>query len=113
MIRIKRDIEELVALADVFNRCKNKTQNEVKEELSSLSSVLNYRADRLGIAHDEKFRNVNGMNMTYQNMVYVMTNGQQGLLFRIKSSGSCSKEEELQRRSFAPAQVSAPPRCAT
>lgn len=79
MVRVKWDIEELVALADIYIHSKGKTQNEIKDELESLSIGLNHRADQLGIIHDNKYRNMNGMNMTHQNIIFVMTNGQQGL----------------------------------
>lgn len=41
--------------------------------------MLERRAQRLHIAHDEKFRDMNGMRLMYQNVTYVATDGQQGM----------------------------------
>lgn len=79
MIKIKWDVEELVALCDICRTRFNKTPQEIDDELIALSKTLNLRANRLGISHDEKFRNVNGMRLMYQNMLYVATNGERGL----------------------------------
>ena len=79
MIRVKWDIEELVALIDIYRRSSSKSNDEIKSELSELSQILQKRADHLGIRHDEKFRNMSGMAMMYENVVYVATKGQKGM----------------------------------
>ena len=53
--------------------------SDLNAELSELSRILNRRADILGIAHDEKFRNLNGMKCIFQNVRYLATNGETGL----------------------------------
>ena len=79
MIRIVWDTEEMVALADICLRRDEMTKVQIEEELKALSEALVYRADKLGIAHDEKYRNYNGMKYTYQNMLYVITDGKEGM----------------------------------
>lgn len=79
MTKVGWDVEELVALIDIYRRSEGKTRDTIDEELMNLSMILNKRAERLEIAHDEKFRNLNGMKMMFQNVVYIATNEQQGL----------------------------------
>lgn len=79
MIKVSWDVEELVALIDVYRRSEGKSNDQIDAELLALSKVLTKRADKLGIAHDEKFRNFNGMKMMFQNVVYIATDGQQGM----------------------------------
>lgn len=78
MIRVSWDVEELVALIDLHQRVENSNVN-VEDELKLLSDRLIRRADRLGVEHDDKFRNLNGMKMMYQNVQYIMSNGRYGL----------------------------------
>lgn len=79
MIKVNWDVEELIALIDIYRRSEGKTGDQINAELLTLSNTLTYRANKLGITHDEKFRNLNGMKMMFQNVVYTATNGQQGL----------------------------------
>ena len=79
MKRIKWDAEEYLPLIDVYIRTTNDPSLDVIEELGKLSELLNRRADLLGIPHDEKFRNLNGMKLMYQNVVYIATNGATGM----------------------------------
>ena len=79
MIKASWDVEELVALIDVYRRSGRKTSEAIDGELLSLSTILHERAERLEIAHDEKFRNLNGMKMMFQNVAFIATGGQQGL----------------------------------
>lgn len=79
MIKVAWDVEELVALIDVYRKSDGKTTDQIEKELMDLSKSLTLRAQKLGIKHDEKFRNLNGMKMMFQNVVYTATNGQQGL----------------------------------
>ncbi len=79
MIKVNWDVEELVALIDIYRRSKGKPNNQIDAELLALSKALTKRADKLGIEHDEKFRNFNGMRMMFQNVVYIATDGQRGM----------------------------------
>lgn len=79
MKRIKWDIEEVVAMVDLYFRFENEEITNLDEELKNLSKKLNRRADVLGIAHDEKFRNLNGMKCIFQNVRYFATDGETGL----------------------------------
>lgn len=79
MIKVNWDVEELVALIDIYRRSEGKLNDQIDAELLALSKALTKRADKLGIEHDEKFRNSNGMKMMFQNIVYIATDGQQGM----------------------------------
>ena len=79
MLRVNWDIEELVAIIDLCVNREGKKTETISEELEELSSALNIRADKLGIPHDDKFRNLNGMKMTYQNVLFVISKGEIGL----------------------------------
>lgn len=79
MIKVNWDVEELVALIDVYRSSGNMSAAAIEENLSALAERLVKRADKLGIAHDEKFRNLNGMKMMFQNVVFIATEGKQGL----------------------------------
>ena len=63
MMKIGWDVEELVALIDIYRNSSEKSAAQIEKELLTLSYVLIRRANTLGIAHDEKFRNLNGMKM--------------------------------------------------
>lgn len=79
MIKVNWDVEELVALIDVYRSSGNMSAAAIEENLSALAERLVKRADKLGIAHDEKFRNLNGRKMMFQNVVFIATEGKQGL----------------------------------
>lgn len=79
MIKVNWDVEELVALIDVYRSSGNMSAAAIEDNLSALAERLVKRADKLGIAHDEKFRNLNGMKMMFQNVVFIATEGKQGL----------------------------------
>ena len=79
MKRIKWELEEAVAIVDLYFRFERGTVSNLKSELSELSRILNRRADMLGIVHDEKFRNLNGITCVFQNVRYYATNGRRGL----------------------------------
>ena len=79
MIKVNWDVEELVALIDIYRRSVGKSTDQINAELLELSNALVARANRLGIVHDEKFRNLNGMKMMFQNVNYIATNGEQGM----------------------------------
>ncbi len=79
MIRVKWQLEEIVALVDLYKRtvCLDKAARVT--EIEKLSILLNRRADVLGIKRDEKYRNITGITMMYENVRYVATNGEKGL----------------------------------
>ena len=66
MKKIPWDMEEMVALADLYYRYENGMISNLSKELYDLSKCLINRADLLMITHDEKYRNVNGINMIFQ-----------------------------------------------
>lgn len=78
MLKVKWDIEEAVALMNLYfeNDCKIPVE---PEKVKRLSTLLNKRAKLLGLETDDKFRNVPGLNMQLACMHYVATNGQEGL----------------------------------
>lgn len=78
MKRIPWDIEEMVAMVDLYYRYVNGMIPNLSNELHKLSERLINRADILMIEHDNKYRNTNGMNMIFQNVKYVDTNGETG-----------------------------------
>jgi len=80
VIKVKWDIEEMVALCDLY--LKNKKSPpllDIRSELLKLSDILNRRADILGIEHDDKFRNVSGLKMIMENIRFVDEQGKDGL----------------------------------
>ena len=79
MIKVSWDVEELVALIDVYRNSMEKSSEEIENELLALSKAFVERAKRLGIEHDEKYRNMNGMKMMFQNVVFVASNGDRGM----------------------------------
>lgn len=79
MIKVPWDVEELVALIDLYRKSAILKTFDLESELQILGDRLKKRADKLGITHDEKFRNYNGMKMMYLNIVYLATDGKYGL----------------------------------
>ena len=79
MIKVSWDVEEFVALIDIYRKSTDKSSTEIIEALSKLSVALRKRAEVLGIPHDEKYRNLNGLKIMYQNVRYIATNGQCGM----------------------------------
>ena len=80
MIKISWDVEELVALIDIYRRnMSSSSKIDINSELQQLSIALNKRAELLGIIHDDKYRNLNGMKLMYQNVAYIATGGTQGM----------------------------------
>lgn len=69
------DFEEMVAMVDIYMRHKNGTNTQtLKKDLEDLSIA----ADMLGIEKGDNFRNYNGMNMIYHNLMSADTNGKKG-----------------------------------
>lgn len=80
MKRIRWELEEVVAMVDLYYRDKNgSVESNISDELKELSKKLNKRADMLGIDHDEKYRNYNGMKIIFQNVRYADTDGEEGM----------------------------------
>lgn len=79
MIKVSWDVEELVALIDVYRKSKGKSAEQIERELLELSNSFATRAQRLGIEHDEKYRNLNGMKMMFQNVAFVASGGEHGM----------------------------------
>lgn len=71
MIKVNWDVEELVALIDVYRRSDEKSAEQIEVELLALSKAFVERA--------EKYRNLNGMKMMFQNVAYVASNGDHGM----------------------------------
>lgn len=78
-MRIKWDIEEMIALVDIFFLYKYGKITDLDRELTKLSLVLIRRADMLGIKHDEKYRNANVIRMIFANIQYVDSKGKEGM----------------------------------
>ena len=75
----KWDIEEWIVLVKLYYENKDKTRTDLHDAVSLMSLVLNRRADSLGIEHDEKYRNINGLAMQFDRIKYIDTNGAKGL----------------------------------
>lgn len=97
MIKVSWDVEELVALIDVYRNSMEKSSEEIENELLALSKAFVERAKRLGIQHDEKYRNLNGMKMMFQNVVFVASNGDHGM-----SAASSSMRKVFDMMSSSP-----------
>ncbi len=78
MIRVKWNMEEAVALCDLYIK-SGFSLNIGKNELEGLSAVLNKRAEIKGIVVDDKFRNISGLLMQIRCIHYVTTGGKEGL----------------------------------
>lgn len=77
--QMKWDLHEEILLVDLYYKNKNGLIQNYDEKVEMLSSVLNKRADLLGIIKDEKFRNVTGIKMKLQNIAFVDSLGELGL----------------------------------
>lgn len=93
MIKVPWDLEEVIPLVDVCARRENGELDgkNFTEELQHISLLLNRRADILGIVHDEKFRNYNGIRKQYFFRILVaFTDGEKG------SEKGCPREIDYQ-----------------
>ena len=77
MIRVRWQLEEAVALMDVYFRYGG-TLRIPEDELLHLSRLYQNRARILGLRVDEKFRNLAGMQMQMGCIHYVVTDGKEG-----------------------------------
>lgn len=75
--RIPWSKHEIALLFMAYERVAN--GSNIKEQASWLSSTLHRLASIKGIAVDETFRNINGMNMQLGNIQYLFTGGEKGL----------------------------------
>ena len=78
MIRVRWELEEAVALFDLY--FKNGASLSIpEEELLEISKAYHNRANQLGLVVDDKFRNLNGLKMQIGCIHYVVTEGRSGL----------------------------------
>ncbi|MBQ8011870.1 MAG: hypothetical protein IJ265_09975 [Oscillospiraceae bacterium] len=77
--KIEWAVEEMVAMVDLYYRDKNGEAEDLSAELERLSIKLNDRADKLHIEHDEKYRNLNGMKMIFENVRHIDMKDSAGL----------------------------------
>ena len=66
-------------MIDTYRKSSEKSAAQIEKELLTLSYVLIRTANTLRIAHDEKFQNLYGMKMMYQNVIYLATEGESGM----------------------------------
>lgn len=78
MIRVRWELEEAVALMDLYFRC-GATLSVPNDELLKLSQIYRDRANILGLNVDDKFRNLSGMKMQLGCIHYVVTDGKEGM----------------------------------
>ena len=55
MIKVAWDVEELVALIDVYRKSDGKTTDQIEKELMDLSKSLTLRTQKLGINMTKNF----------------------------------------------------------
>ena len=79
MRKVRWEIDEAVAIVNLYYKYKNNLISDLETELRTLSQMLNKRADILGIEHEDKYRNYTGVKMIFYNVQYVDTNGEDGL----------------------------------
>lgn len=78
MIRVRWELEEAVALMDLYFRY-GATLSVPSDELLKLSQIYRNRANILGLNVDDKFRNLSGMKMQLGCIHYVVTGGKEGM----------------------------------
>ncbi|WP_285946307.1 hypothetical protein [Thomasclavelia cocleata] len=78
MIKVKWDLEEAVALCDLYFK-SGRTLSIDNDRLNVLFAILKNRATSKGLVIDEKFRNVTGLKMQIGCIHYIATNGNEGL----------------------------------
>ena len=84
MIRVPWDLEEAVALLNLYERY-GETSVPPLHEIENLSKIYQHRAHVLGLNIDDKFRNVAGLNLQLACFHYIATNGQHGMSSAIRS----------------------------
>ena len=78
MIKVKWDLEEAVALYDLYLK-SGQTLSVDADKLNELSEIMKNRATIIGLTVDEKFRNLTGLSMQIGCIHYVVTEGREGL----------------------------------
>lgn len=82
MIRVRWELEEAVALMDLYFRY-GATLSVPNDELLKLSQIYRNRANILGLNVDDKFRNLSGMKTGMKMQLgcihYVVTGGKEGM----------------------------------
>lgn len=78
MIKVNWDLEEAVALFDMYFKAGS-TMSIEDAVLSELSNIYRNRATQKELVVDEKFRNVTGLKMQIGCIHYVVTEGREGL----------------------------------
>lgn len=78
MIRVRWELEEAVALMDLYFRY-GATLSVPNDELLKLSQIYRKRANILVLNVDDKFRNLSGMKMQLGCIHYVVTGGKEGM----------------------------------
>jgi hypothetical protein len=78
MIRVNWDLEEAVALFDIYFN-SGSTMNVEDATLIELSNKYKKRAEEKELVVDEKFRNLTGLKMQIGCIHYVVTDGREGL----------------------------------
>jgi hypothetical protein len=76
---MKWDIEEVILLVDLYNKTKDVSTQKKEELISNFSFLLINRAKLLNFDIDDKFRNIPGIKMQLQNIIYLVTDGKKGL----------------------------------
>lgn len=79
MIQVGWELEEMVALVDLYMQTKNAKSSVRNFLIDKLSIKLRRRAEMLDISHDERYRNHNGLVMMLMNLRSIDTSGITGL----------------------------------
>ena len=78
MIRIRWELEEAVALVDLYFK-NNAGLNVSDEKLLSLSEIYRNRAQHMGLLVDSKFRNLAGLRLQLGCIHFVVTDNREGM----------------------------------
>ena len=76
--RLPWDRWEWALLLEAYEEIQKKPSAKM-EILQQLSDTLRTRATRQGIEIDDTFRNLNGMDLQYEHVLYILSDGKQGL----------------------------------
>ena len=76
--RIKWTLEEAIALYDIYFKADRNISID-NNTFQQLSNIMQYRAKKLNIKVDEKYRNITGLSMQIKCIHFIVTNGENGL----------------------------------
>jgi hypothetical protein len=76
---MKWELEEEILLVDLYYKITDLSAEQQEFRIKELSSLLRIRAILLGVNIDDVFRNITGIKMKLQNIVYVDLEGKFGL----------------------------------